>query len=275
MRHNLTAKEVQVKSLFVTIPHSGERVPPETPWLHNLPERVLMCDPDRYVNRLYRPALEEQAIAWIETEWHRYVVDLNRLPEDIDCDSVEGSTNPSGRHARGFHWSITTLGERLMPKPMSRELHQQLVARYYRPFHEQIERLTQRLRAEGATELYHIDAHSMPSVGTKEHRDPGQIRPDIVVSDCDGTSCSSWFKDLVIAAYQEAGFGVSLNWPYGGGRVTEMYGRPAHGHHTIQVEMSRALYMNEQDKSYLEAKARTVQDKLKLIMAKIRGGLAL
>jgi N-formylglutamate amidohydrolase len=262
-----------MKPFFVSIPHSGEKVPPETPWLHGLPEPVLMRDVDRYVNRLYRPALELLQISWVETEWHRYVVDLNRFPDDVDQDSVQGSVNPSGKFARGFHWSITTFGERLMPKPMTYELHQQLVARYFEPFHAQMRARYSDLRGHWAHEIYHIDAHSMPSVGTKEHRDPGQARADIVVSDCEGKSCAPWFKDKVIECYSAVGFKVAYNWPYTGGRVTETYGKPAQGQHSIQVEMSRALYMNEDDKSYTDALARPVQEKLKRALTAVRDAL--
>jgi N-formylglutamate amidohydrolase len=96
--------------------------------------------------------------------------------------------------------------------------------------------------------VYHLDAHSMPSVGTKQHRDPGERRADIVVSDSLGKSCSKKYRDLVIAAYVTAGFKVGYNWPYVGGRLTEQYGRPDLGHHTIQVELNRDLYMDETTK---------------------------
>ena len=102
----------------------------------------------------------------------------------------------------------------------------------------------------------------MPSVGTSEHKDPGQTRADIVVSDCSGTSSSAAFVDLVLAAYARAGLKVAYNWPYLGGRVTEHYGHPDRGHHTVQVELSRALYMNETTKK-IEPKHLGLQEKLK------------
>src|ERR1700749_4203771 len=93
-----------MKPFFISIPHSGERIPAETTWLHGLPEPVVMCDVDRFVDRLYQPVLEATQLDCVKTEWHRYVVDLNRLPDDVDADSVIGSKNPSGKFTTGLHW---------------------------------------------------------------------------------------------------------------------------------------------------------------------------
>ena len=251
-----------LKPLLVSIPHSGERVPNESPWLKNLPEELLMCDVDRYVDLLYEPILEKLQIPYVKTEWHRYAIDLNRLPDDVDCDSVIGDKNPKGSFSRGLHWAITTKGEKLMPGPMSREVHDVLVEKYFQPFHADVRAGLFALREAGAQTTYHIDAHSMPSVGTKEHKDPGQRRADIVISDCNGKSCSPYFRDLVTAAYEKAGFKTAYNWPYVGGRVTETYGHPSQKQEAIQVELNRALYMNENSKKLLRDPANSTQSRI-------------
>ncbi|MGE3759604.1 MAG: N-formylglutamate amidohydrolase, partial [Pseudobdellovibrionaceae bacterium] len=81
---------------FVSIPHSGEKVPAETPWLKELPEPLLFQDVDRYVDILYGPGLKNLQLPFVNTEWHRYAADLNRLPEDIDQDSVFGAPLAKG-----------------------------------------------------------------------------------------------------------------------------------------------------------------------------------
>ncbi len=251
-----------MKAFLISIPHSGERVPDETPWLHQLPEPVLMCDVDRFVDRLYQPVLDELRIPHVVTEWHRCVVDLNRLPDDVDASSVEGHANPAGQFWNGLIWVRTTRGHQLLPKPISKDLHRKLVADYFQPFHDRVLKIYSDFRAQGARRVYHLDAHSMPSKGTASHRDPGETRADIVVSDCEGTSCSADFKDLVIEAYKKAGLGVAYNWPYRGGRVTQTYGKPKEGQEAIQVEISRALYMDEESKKFLPKKAKVLMQKL-------------
>jgi len=236
------------KPFFVTIPHSGEKIPDLTPWLLNLSEPVLMRDVDRYVDVLYQDAIHSLALPLVKTEWHRYAVDLNRLPEDIDQGSVAGCANVKG-FERGFHWSITTFKERLMLKPMSFDTHAKLRNLIYEPFHKEVKDIYDQLRRKtGKQTIYHLDLHSMPSIGTSMHLDPGEKRADIVISDSNQRSCSRTFRDLVIAAYVTAGFKVGYNWPYKGGRLTEEYGKPQEGQQVLQIEMSRALYMNEETK---------------------------
>jgi N-formylglutamate amidohydrolase len=261
---------MNVQPLFVSIPHSGEKVPPVATWLHGLPEETLMCDVDRYVDFLYEPALLEQKIPYVKTEWHRYIADLNRLPDDVDQDSVIGSTNPSGKFSRGFHWVMTTYRERLMPQPITQDLHQYFVDLVYVPFHQKIREFYDSYKKQGFTKVYHLDVHSMPSLGTNEHRDPGQFRADIVISDCSGKSCDPEYRELVVRAYEQAGFKVVCNWPYLGGRVTEMYGNPQLGQQALQVEMNRALYMDEKTKKLLPEKAKLVQEKLKKALSLIQ-----
>lgn len=256
-------------SLLVTIPHSGEKVPPQAPWLKTLPEEILMCDVDRYVDFLYEPALSKWHIPFAKTEWHRYAGDLNRLPEDVDAGTVEGASHPAGLHRRGFLWAITTYNHILMPRPISSQGHRELVELIYEPFHASVRKLYENYEKEGRKKIFHIDAHSMPSVGTKEHRDPGELRADIVVSDCHGKSCDPRFRDLVIAAYAVAGFKVGFNWPYFGGRVSEQYGKPSQNHHVIQVEMNRNLYMDEVTKKLRPVEAQKIQTKVELALAYI------
>lgn len=231
--------------LFLSVPHAGELVPDETPWLKGLPETLVMCDVDRYVDKLYSPAAENLGLPILVAEIHRYVVDPNRLPDDIDEDSVEGSRNPRGKFTTGFHWSQTTTGAPLIKEPMTKALHEKLTDKYFWPFHRKIEEQFAALKRAGFRNVYHIDAHSMPSVGTSAHRDPGERRSQIVVSDQNGVSCDPWFKDVVMSAYKSAGFEVGYNWPYIGGRITETYGQPKKGQHTVQVEMNRSIYMDE------------------------------
>lgn len=259
--------------LLVTIPHSGEKVPDLTPWLTKLPEEILMCDVDRYVDFLYEPSLTQLEIPSVKTEWHRYAADLNRVPEDVDASSVLGNSTPVGTHSRGFHWVITTYKQQLMSEPMSQKAHDELVRLVYEPFHSAVRSELESLRKLGYGKTFHIDAHSMPSVGTSEHRDPGEHRADIVVSDSKGKSCDPRFKDLVIAAYVTAGFKVGYNWPYFGGRVTEVYGKPQDNQHALQVELNRSLYMNEVTKKIVPEKAKHVQEQISKALSYIQNGL--
>lgn len=258
---------------FVTIPHSDEKIPAQTPWLNSLPANILMSDVDRYVDLLYEPSLKELEIPFLKTQWHRYAVDLNRVPADIDCDSVIGNKNVSGTHTDGYHWVKTKNEQQLMAVPMSLEAHQQLTELIFEPFHSSVLQHYESFKNKGYRQVFHLDAHSMPSLGTRMHKDPGELRTEIVVSDCGGKSCHLKFRDLVISAYVSAGFQVGYNWPYLGGRVTETYGHPGRGQHAIQVELNRKLYMDESTKKINTETSAVVQKKIQKALTHIKSEL--
>jgi N-formylglutamate deformylase len=254
------------RPLMITIPHSGESIPPEAGWLAHLPERLLMFDVDRFVDRLYQPTIERLGLAWIKTDWHRYACDLNRLSTDIDSDSVVGSSNPAGKFPRGLLWSMTTKGERLMSAPVTEIEFKKILNRCFFPFHNSVQELAEFVcpKATRTAErpLFHLDLHSMPSLGTREHRDPGEWRADLVVSNQDGQSALAPFFDLVCAAGASQGLSVRQNWPYKGGRITEVYGRAKEGWQTVQIELNRKLYMNEETKRSLPGQFEETQTRV-------------
>lgn len=246
---------------FVSIPHSGERVPDQVTWLQDLAEPTLMRDVDRFVDKLYQPAIAELGLELVQTPWHRYVVDLNRREDEYDLGAADGAPFEKGKHPKGLHWRVTTIGEELIKQPMSAELHQSLVESYYQPFHRQLHEKRQEFLDRFGV-CYHLDLHSMPSKGTDLHPDPGEDRAEVVVSDYHGQSSTEEFKAIVIKAYQHAGFEVAYNWPYVGGGITQRYGKPDEGFNTIQIELNRKLYMDEQTKQLRPELTQSLQVKL-------------
>lgn len=262
----------KIKNLLITIPHSGEQVPEDFIFLKTLPLTTQLRDVDRFVDDLYLPILNELNLIPITTPWHRYAADLNRTPSDIDQSSVQGASLLAGQMPRGFHWVKTTVGEILLKEPLTMDQHQKMVALAYQPFHHKIANQTALIKKNGYSHCYHLDLHSMPSLGTSEHRDPGESRADIVISDQHQASASADFVNLVINSYVRAGFKVGYNWPYYGGRITEHYGHPNKGHHTVQVELNRSLYMDEVTKNK-NANYASIQKKLAAAIVAIAQGI--
>ncbi len=235
--------------IFISCPHSGEKIPMEATWLQDINPITLLRDVDRFIDSFYRPLAKKKGLPFIYTPWSRYAVDLNRLVIDIDANSVQKSTNSAGTFSNGLYWVKTSIDEVLMKKPISKELHSILIKSYYDPFHKAIKAQFEYFKLQGHKRIFHIDVHSMPSKGTAIHRDPGETRAEIVISDQDGQSCDPKFRDLVVSSYKSAGFEVTVNWPYKGGRITQTYGNPFKGRHTIQIEMNRSIYMDEETKN--------------------------
>ena len=115
------------------------------------------------------------------------------------------------------------------------------INRLYAPYHETLrDLLLAAQNAFGVAVL--IDCHSMPS---SPIADQGGGRPDFVLGDRFGTSCSGELTRLAATELEALGYVVALNKPYAGGYITEHYGRPHKGQHVLQIEINRALYMDE------------------------------
>jgi N-formylglutamate amidohydrolase len=130
-------------------------------------------------------------------------------------------------------------------KPIYRELLTLEDARMriegiYLPYHATLQRLlSDAVAAFGVAVL--IDCHSMPRIARSGER----LAPDIVLGDRYGTTCGTGLIDLCEMVFAGAGLRVARNRPYAGGFIARTYGRPQHGIHALQVEISRHLYMNE------------------------------
>lgn len=267
----VTSRDDSVRvPILCSLPHAGERIPPDASWLEGLNEPLLFEDVDRYTDELYSTSLKSLDVAWVATEWHRYSGDLNRALTDVDQDAVEGAEAAPGTHARGLLWVKTTKGVRILPQPITRAALERIAELVYRPFHAALERKIQQLKGQYGEPILHLDLHSMPSRGTSEHRDPGKSRPDIVVSDNKGLAAARQWVDLIQAAAQKVGFSTSYNWPYLGGRITQLYGRPQLGVHTVQIELNRSLYMDEVTKQKLDARFQETQNRLGVFLSEIK-----
>jgi N-formylglutamate amidohydrolase len=107
-------------------------------------------------------------------------------------------------------------------------------------------------------------------------RDDG-LRADIVLGDRYGTSCANLLTDLVDATLRERGYAVVRNKPYAGGFITEHYGAPALGRHSLQIEVNRALYMDERalaSHSGFSRLAADLADVFREVIGQIDGDLA-
>jgi N-formylglutamate amidohydrolase len=119
------------------------------------------------------------------------------------------------------------------------------IERFYAPYHRTLAATLDESFARFGRVLL-IDCHSMPSIGGPMERDAGRRRVDFVLGDCHGASASPLVMDVIAAQLKQAGFVVARNDPYAGGFTTRHYGRPAEGRHAFQIEINRALYMDEQ-----------------------------
>jgi N-formylglutamate amidohydrolase len=131
----------------------------------------------------------------------------------------------------------------------------------YRPYHQALRRLVEETEALFGGYLL-LDCHSMPSgVGSG----CGQSWADIVLGDCHGGACAPEILETARHFFAERGFTVAINTPYAGGFTTDHYGRPGLRRHALQIEINRALYMNERGFNRKPSFVRLARDLAELV----------
>jgi N-formylglutamate amidohydrolase len=116
--------------------------------------------------------------------------------------------------------------------------------RFWHPYHQALAALIEEVRAEYG-QVVLIDCHSMPHEAIEAHTRPGHPRPEVVLGDRYGATAGREVMERVEAAFSAAGLRVGRNAPFAGAYVAQAYGRPSRGVHVVQVEIDRALYMDE------------------------------
>lgn len=202
---------------------------------------------DCYVEELFSGAIRLGA-PLLTAHFPRAYIDVNREPFELDPRMFAGPLPPfansrSARVAGGLGTVPRLVGEGLeiydRRLPVEEAIHR--IDTVYKPYHETLRRLVNNTRdAFGYAVL--IDCHSMP--GTVRLSDSG-LRPDFIIGDRFGTSASASLTEAAIGLLSAMGYIVAHNKPYAGGFITEHYGRPLQALHAVQIEVNRALYMDE------------------------------
>lgn len=202
---------------------------------------------DAFVDELFACATEFGAPV-LSAVVPRARIDLNRDASDLDPAVIAGiprrAMNPRVAAGLGVIPRVVSEGRAIMTGKMPLSEAQSLLERYWHPYHDRLcQLIAESHRCFGSAILY--DCHSMPQDVLLSG--PGIWRriPDVVLGDRFGVSCDGWVFDAVAGAFREAGFDVARNTPFAGGYITEAYGRPNAGVHAVQIEINRALYMDE------------------------------
>jgi len=239
----LTVPEGGRTPVIVEIPHAGLGIPEAVRDETAVDALRVMRDADLYVDALYADAPARGA-ALLTATLSRYVVDLNRAPDDVDLATVPDHPAPRGVQPRGVVWRLTTDGLPALRRPLTFAELSVRLARYHAPYHEALHAELLRTRERFGFAVL-VAGHSMPSVGRAGHADTGTRRADVVPGTRGRTSADRRIIELVDAHFRDAGLSVRHDDPYRGGFTTAHYGRPQEGFHTIQIELNRALYVDE------------------------------
>jgi len=237
--------------LLVDSPHSGTDYPDD--FRAAAPRDLLAQAEDTHVDRLAASAPRHGA-TFLAARFPRSYIDVNRALDDIDPALLDGTwptpLNPGEKTDLGIGLirKVASPGVPVYDRLLSVAEVQARIDRFYRPYHDALAGELDRLHAAFGQVAY-IDWHSMKSVGNAATPDPGRRRPDVVLGDRKGTACDGALTELVAEAFRARGFSVAVNDPYQGARLVILHGRPAEGRHALQVELNRALYMDEETRA--------------------------
>lgn len=232
-------------------PHSGSSYPASFLAASRLDDKRIRRSEDSFVDHLFLAAVDHGAPV-MRAAFPRAYLDVNREPYELDPKMFNGRL-PAYANIRSLRVAgglgtiarIVAEHEEIYAKPLEVEEALGRIEAIYKPYHATLRRWLARIHvAFGYAVL--VDCHSMPSVirGIDNRN-----RPDFVIGDRYGTSCWTGLVDAAAEILRSLGYTVARNKPYAGGFITEHYGRPAKGLHAVQIEINRALYMNEDDYS--------------------------
>jgi N-formylglutamate deformylase len=220
--------------LLVSIPHMGTEIPRSMKPLY-APRALAVEDADWHLDRLYDflPALGASVL---QPVYARYVIDLNRPPDDAPM--YPGASNTELCPTRFFTGdALYADGHAPTPEERARRREQ-----YWQPYHDALAAELARLKAEHGFALL-WDAHSIRSEIPWLFEG---VLPDLNIGTAGGASAHASIADAVTAAAaRHPEFSHVLNGRFKGGYITRRYGRPDEHVHAVQLEMAQKLYMRE------------------------------
>jgi N-formylglutamate deformylase len=222
-------------------PHSGRLYPASFIARSRLNPVSLRRSEDAFVEELFESAVAFGA-PLIAANFPRAYLDANRSPAELDAGMFEGelphavdSASPRVSAGLGVIPRIVRDGAEIYRDKLSIREAEERLSTFYRPYHAALNTLVEETRARFGVAVV-IDCHSMPSAAAA---------PDVVIGDRYGASAGHALMRRAERAFEARAFTVVRNVPYAGGYTTLLHGKPARGSHALQIEINRALYLDE------------------------------
>lgn len=230
------------RPVILASPHSGRDYLPRLCAETRVPVEKLRRSEDAYVDLLIEGAPVSGA-SLVCALFPRVFIDVNRAAGELDAgmyrDRLPERTDPPSRRVAcglGVIPRVGSDGQSLYVRRMQFADAQERLSTFYEPYHRNLAALIDETRTRFGFAIV-LDMHSMP-----EHSAPGV---GFVLGDRFGRSCDPRITEAIETGLRDRGFVTVRNTPYAGGHTTEHYGRPDSGVHVIQIEINRALYLNE------------------------------
>ncbi len=228
-------------------PHSGSVYPEQFLSASRIDLAGLRRSEDSFMDELIG-GLTDAGFPVVRVNFPRSYVDVNREPYELDPRMFTGRL-PSFANTRSMRVAgglgtiprVVGDGEEIYRERLGVDDALGRIELLYKPYHRALRRLIHKAHQTFGTVIL-VDCHSMPSTGISLDEPK---RPDIVIGDRYETSCAPQLPNVINDVMSGLGYSLARNKPYAGGFITEHYGNPASGLHAVQLELNRAVYMDE------------------------------
>lgn len=244
--HVFSPKKLRSGVVFAS-PHSGANYPQSFVTQSILNPLQLRSSEDAFVDQLFASA-PDFGVPFLTAVAPRAYLDLNRAADELDPALIDGvqrkGQNPRIASGLGVIPRVVAHGQVIYRGKLSADEAQARIDGYWHPYHSALQGLLRQARDQFGQAVL-LDCHSMPHEAIEVMGKRGERLPDVVLGDRFGAAADAEVMDRIDAAFTGAGFKVSRNTPFAGAYITQAYGRPSRGQHAVQVEIDRALYMDE------------------------------
>ena len=251
-------------------PHSGRDYAESFLQKTILDAKVIRSSEDAFVDQLFACA-PDHGCPFLHASAPRAFVDLNRNQTELDAVVIGNVTKsaytPRVLSGLGVIPRVVSNGRAIYSGKLTMAEATHRLDTYWRPYHTRLESLLCAARTKFGESVL-IDCHSMPREALEGTFRAGQKRPEIVLGDRFGASASHQIVNRIQDILTGAGFAVSRNMPFAGAYITQRYGCPSQNQHAVQIEIDRALYMDEATLMPHEGFAH-LSDRLRLVVAQI------
>lgn len=235
--------------LVLDSPHSGTDYPED--FKHSSEMMVLRRAEDTYIHELYADAPSLGATL-IGAHFPRSYIDVNRALHEMDLALLEDAwthpVEPSEKTELGIGliWRKNQFNEDIYNRRLSISEVEARIENYWRPYHQTLQAVLDEKYASFGR-VWHLNCHSMPEMSNETSKEgPGIRRPEFCLGDRRGTTCDPAFVDRTREILEDLGYSVAVNEPYAGVELVRAYSDPDQGRHSLQVEIRRDLYMDEE-----------------------------
>ena len=270
---NVEGDEGQSIPLIIDSPHSGTEYPLD--FNHQADFAKLRQAEDSYVDELYKHVSSIGGV-FLDAKFPRSYIDPNRSENDFILEDLHEKNNSAceikfkptikSQLGIGLVWlKVPPNGELMYKDKITLKQLMHRVNTYHRPYHKILKNILDNTYKKFGN-FYHVNAHSMQNQATAmSDQLQGTKRPDFVIGDREGTSCKRRFTDLIVDFLKSLNYSVDVNYPYKGMELIRAYSDPLQNKNSVQIEVNRKLYMNEETREKIDNFKILKQDLKKLI----------